>query len=61
MYLRKDFVDTISTEFEGYQWRIPKEYDLYLKHMYGDYMKIPKESERESHVLLELKFPDELN
>lgn len=53
MYERKDFCESAFMEFEGNLWRIPKEYDKYLSHMYGDYMKIPKETAREKHVLLE--------
>ena len=59
MYPRKDFVETTEEEFEGHIWKIPKEYHAYLQHMYGDYMKIPEESDREKHILLELKFPEE--
>lgn len=59
MYKRADFVETTEAEFEGHMWKIPKEYDAYLRHMYKDYMKIPKEGDREVHVLLELKFPED--
>ena len=59
MYKREDFVATTDAQFEGHTWKIPKEYDAYLTHMYGDYMAIPKEEDREVHVLLELKFPGE--
>ena len=59
LYRRRDFVETAPMEFEGHIWKVPKEYDAYLNHMYGDYMKIPKESDRERHILLELKFPEE--
>ncbi len=55
MYRRKDFCKSVFMEFEGNKWRIPKEYDKYLTHMYGDYMTIPKEGSREKHVLLEFK------
>lgn len=55
MYKRKDFCESVFMEFEGYNWRIPKNYDKYLRHMYGDYMTIPKENSREKHVLLEFE------
>ncbi|MGB4093981.1 MAG: LicD family protein [Ruminococcus flavefaciens] len=55
MYERKDFCESTTMEFEGNTWKIPKAYDKYLTHMYGDYMKIPKGSDREKHVLLEFK------
>jgi len=59
MYKREDVIETVKMDFEGYQWAIPKNYDAYLKVLYGDYMQIPDEKDRESHILLELKFPDE--
>ncbi|WP_373219481.1 phosphorylcholine transferase LicD [Ruminococcus sp. 5_1_39BFAA] len=60
MYKRKDFVETAEMEFEGHIWKVPKCYDAYLIHMYGNYMKIPEEKDREVHVLLELKFPEDI-
>ena len=55
MYERKDFCEYTRKEFEGRNWKIQKEYDKYLKHMYGDYMKIPDENHREQHVVLDFK------
>ena len=59
MYLRKDFCEYERCDFEGNNWKIPKEYDKYLTHMYGDYMKIPDERNREKHVVLEFKLDQE--
>ncbi len=59
MRLRKDFVETVEAEFEGHSWKIPKDYDGYLKSMYGNYRKIPEEADREKHVILEIQFQDE--
>ena len=42
--------------FENRIYSISKDYDEYLKNLYGDYMKIPEEKDREHHVLYELKF-----
>ncbi|MEG1992870.1 MAG: LicD family protein [Acetivibrio sp.] len=36
-------------DFEGLKVKGPKMYDEYLTHMYGDYMKLPAESERRIH------------
>ncbi len=58
MYLREGMEKTIKMDFEGYKWRVAKNYDEYLSKLYGNYMKIPSESKRETHVLLELKFPE---
>lgn len=52
---RKGFVDYTYGEFEGRKWRIPKEYDNYLTQMYGNYMKIPSENNREQHIVLDFK------
>lgn len=45
-------------EYEQYEighrkrLKIPKEYDKYLHHMYGNYMDIPPKEKREQHVVL---------
>lgn len=36
-------------EFEGLNAMVPNSYDKYLKCIYGDYMKLPPESERYPH------------
>lgn len=59
MYLRTGMLQTVNLEFEGHRWKVARNYDDYLKKLYGDYMKIPPEDKREHHVLLELKFPPE--
>ncbi|MFA9462790.1 MAG: phosphorylcholine transferase LicD [Velocimicrobium sp.] len=41
-------------EFEGLEVRAPKMWDEYLTHMYGDYQKLPPESERRIHFQGEL-------
>ena len=53
------FQDYIDKDFEGYKFKIYKEYDLMLRTMYGDYMKLPPKEERKSFPLIELKFPNE--
>ena len=59
MYERSSFTESVKMEFEGHLWNIPREYDAYLSHMYGDYMRLPPVQDREKHVLFELKFPGE--
>ena len=61
LYERKDFYESKTAEFEGRKWKVPKEYDKYLKHMYGDYMKIPDRDKVEKHVLLEFDLKGENN
>ena len=46
MFKRKWFDESILVSFEKYQFRVPKQYDIVLRHTYGDYMKLPPENER---------------
>lgn len=55
LYEREKFCKTIKHKFEKYEFQICEDYEGYLKHMYGDYMKIPKKEEQEQHIFLELK------
>lgn len=50
--IQKDFFeDRILWPFEDSEFYIPRNYDSYLKQAYGDYMKLPPESERQSHPM----------
>lgn len=44
-----DFYPLKKIEFEGGLYTVPSNYDAYLREIYGDYLKIPPEFERESH------------
>ncbi len=57
MYLRSEFVESVEMDFAGHRWKVPAAYDKYLRHMYGDYEKLPPEEQREKHIILDLKFP----
>ena len=59
VFKREDFLETIDVEFEGKTLKIFKNYDMYLKKLYGDYMQIPPEEKRHRHLALELKFKEE--
>ena len=51
--IRSEWVkETMRVEFEHEQFPIVKEYDAYLKHLYGDYMTPPPEAERNPEHLL---------
>lgn len=38
-------------EFEGYKFPVPSEFDLFLKEVYGDYMKLPPKEKQVSHLV----------
>lgn len=49
-YMKADvFKSYIELPFEGNRFMCIKDYDVYLKQHYGDYMKLPPEGERVTH------------
>lgn len=46
LYKTEWFENSIEADFEGIKVRIPERYDEILRAEYGDYMKLPPESER---------------
>lgn len=60
LYLRAGIADTVKMPFEGHNWCVPKDYDGYLKALYGpDYMTPPPETQRGYHYIREIEFPKE--
>ncbi|HWL24548.1 MAG TPA: LicD family protein [Ureibacillus sp.] len=47
---RKYYDELIEIEFEGYNFKAFKEYDEYLRFVYGDYMELPPQEERIPHI-----------
>lgn len=41
--------DFVLAKFRDKEFYIPKDYDAYLTHLYGDYMKIPPKNQQISH------------
>ncbi len=51
-YKRSTFYPSVRRKFETEEFKCVRDPDAYLTNMYGDYMKIPPESERERHSVL---------
>jgi len=49
IFPKKWFDETILVPFEKYEFRAPEKYDEFLRHIYGDYMKLPPEKDRIGH------------
>ena len=56
IFQEKVFRELITTDFCGYEVKIPAAYDVYLKNLYGDYMKIPPVEKREYHAAYKIVF-----
>ena len=41
-----DYLPATEVEFEGFYFQGPGNYKIYLKNMFGDYMKLPPEDQR---------------
>lgn len=61
-YFRKEIFEKYTEHvFEGHMFPIIEDYDEYLTTVYGDYMKLPPEDERNPHHLEYLKFDENFN
>ena len=60
LYERENFMPVKELAFEGHMLAVTADYDTYLSRLYGDYMTLPPEGQREQHVLYELKLPGEM-
>ena len=49
-YNKDDIEDTIMVEYEDFQIRIPRKYDLILTILYKDYMKYPPQNEIDNAI-----------
>ena len=49
--VKKDIIFPLNTiAFEGKEYKCPNDIDAYLKHVYGDYMKLPPKDKRVAHL-----------
>lgn len=50
LHRKKEWYEPASyIQYEGEEYRVPGHYEYCLNMMYGDYMKLPPENEREAH------------
>ncbi|WP_159991232.1 LicD family protein [Pelistega ratti] len=54
IYSREKMENITNRQFESFQFSTYKDESYYLHLLYGDYMKIPEDSKKEKHSLLEL-------
>ncbi|MBV7316123.1 phosphorylcholine transferase LicD [Shewanella sp. NIFS-20-20] len=52
----EDLYPLITMKFEDIEINVPKNVNKYLQEKYGDYMKIPDESQQITHSPIEIKF-----
>ncbi len=57
-HLKTDVFPTVDLEFEGKKYCCPKEYDMILTKIYGDYMTLPPVEKRVTHNPVIVKFSD---
>ncbi|WP_294373421.1 phosphorylcholine transferase LicD [uncultured Clostridium sp.] len=50
IYKKEDYFELQKLEFEGNYFYAPKNYDAILTQLYGDYMTLPKEEDRQWHA-----------
>lgn len=51
-----EFEPYIQLPFEGKMYNVPRNYDLYLSHIYGDYMTLPPVEKRVTHYPVFISF-----
>jgi len=56
IFPREIMCETIDAEYEGKKFKIPRAYDYYLSHRYGNYMEIPPKEKQVLSVYSELSF-----
>lgn len=59
-YPRKWYQDRSLYLFEDAQFPGATDYDAYLKHCYGDYMKLPPVEKRKVHPVSDIRIPDNI-
>lgn len=55
IFPRSIYMTTKKVPFEDAEFELIEDYDWALKRLYGDYMRMPPEDERETHLVMELE------
>lgn len=55
---KKVFKKDLLVKFESDQFYVPIGYDVFLKSIFGDYMKLPPEEKRKSHHVFRAYYKD---
>lgn len=50
--LYSNYFPAVDGEFENLKVKLPNNYDVYLKNLFGDYLTIPKKEDRERHFIV---------
>ncbi|MCL2546599.1 MAG: LicD family protein [Oscillospiraceae bacterium] len=59
-YKREIYTELIRVDFCGHKLCIPKDYEIFLHEMYGDYMKLPpKDKQKPAHHIIRCKLEDD--
>ena len=58
IYARKDMIPKRMILFEGHEFPVPDGCEAYLEKLYGDYMTVPEEKDREHHFVRSITFAD---
>jgi lipopolysaccharide cholinephosphotransferase len=56
-YKRNWYEDTIDIQFENVTLKASRDFDEYLRFLYGDYLKLPPVEKRKIHPVSKLTFP----
>lgn len=55
-FRKQDFFPLKEIQFENRMFFIAQNHDSYLEELYGDYMKLPEENQRQGHIPFKLEY-----
>ena len=50
-YSAESIASLTKIKFEGHEFDVPGDYDLFLREFFGDYMTLPPEDKRQTHYI----------